>query len=317
MWAAVLDVEAVGIDDDFFDLGGNSVLAALVLTRVRDTWGLEIDLATFAASPTIAALARALEGTTGDAAATSLAPARPAESTPLLPASFAQERLWFVEQLDPGRSAYNTARAWRIVGPLDAGALGRALQYLGRRHETLRTEVVGRDGRPWQRVLPDADAALVVTDLSGVEASAREVEAQRLLAEESLRPFDLARGPLWRVRLLRLDDARHVLVVTMHHIVSDGWSHGRAAAGSSPRHTAPSSPIAIPRCRRCRSSTRTSPRGSASGWTRAGARARCSRYWRARLAGAPAALALPTDRPRPARPRARGARACPSRCPRA
>jgi len=306
IWSAVLDVESVGIDDDFFDLGGNSVLAALVLARARDTWSIEIDLAAFAAAPTIAALARAIEATPGDATAAPVAPTRRAEPAPLLPASFAQERLWFVDQLDPGRSAYNMARAWRIVGPLDAGALGRALQYLGRRHETLRTEVVGRDGRPWQRLLPDAHVALGVTDLGGIDASARAAEAQRLLAEESTRLFDLARGPLWRARLLRLDDAHHVLVLTMHHIVSDAWSmdvlsrelsaaYRAALTGRDP--ALPALPIQY---------------ADFAAWQRerldSGALEPLLAHWRARLAGAPAALAIPTDRPRPARPRGRSGR---------
>ena len=306
IWAAVLDVETVGIDDDFFDLGGNSVLAALVLARAHDTWGVEIDLATFAASPTVAALARALESATGDAPATPLAPARRAQAVPLLPTSFAQERLWFVDQLDPGRATYSMTRAWRLAGPLDSGALERALQYLGRRHETLRTVVVGMDGRPWQRVLPDADITLVVTDLDGVEAPAREAEAERLLADESTRPFDLARGPLWRARLLRLDNTHHVLVVTIHHIVSDGWSldvlsrelsaaYRAALAGLDP--ALPPLPLQY---------------ADFAAWQRerlsSGALEPLLAHWRARLAGAPAALTIATDRPRPARPRGRSAR---------
>ena len=306
IWATVLDVETVGIDDDFFDLGGNSVLAALVLARAHATWGVEIDLATFAASPTIKALARALEGASGDAPAAPLAPARRGQAVPLLPTSFAQERLWFVDQLDPGRSAYNLGRAWRVAGPLDAGALERALRYLGRRHEALRTEVVGMDGRPWQRVLPDTDIALVVTDLARVEAAMRDAEAERFLAEESLRPFDLARGPLWRARLLRLDDSHHVLVVTMHHIVCDGWSMDVLSRELSAAYRAglanqdpalPPLPIQY---------------ADFAAWQRerlsSGALEPLLAHWRARLAGAPTALTIATDRPRPARPRGRSAR---------
>ncbi len=304
IWSAVLGTDAIGVEDDFFDLGGNSLLAAAVLARVRSDWGVEIDMGAFAASPTIAALARAAGRVTVDAAA-ALALASHPEPALLRPTSFAQERLWFVDQLDPGRSVYNMARAWRIDGPLDAGALERALQYLAERHEILRTAVVGQDGRPWQRVLPQAAFTLDMTDLTETPASAGAAEADRLVADESLRPFDLERGPLWRARLLRLDGACHVLVIAIHHIVSDGWSMDVLSRELSAAYRAilrgrdpglPALPIQY---------------ADYAAWQRerlnSGALQPLLAYWRERLAGAPSTLAIATDHPRPARPRGRSA----------
>src|SRR5215471_17826159 len=142
------------------------------------------------------------------------------------PLSFAQQRLWFLDQLEPGNAFYNMPQATRMVGQLDAEALRQAFNALVRRHEALRTTFRYEDDAPVQVINPAAEVELPLIDLSGLGAEEREHEARRLANEEGKRPFDLARGPLVRSALLRLGEADHVLLLTMHHIVSDGWSMG-------------------------------------------------------------------------------------------
>jgi hypothetical protein len=152
-------------------------------------------------------------------------PARNGENT--LPLSFAQQRLWFLDQLEPGSSAYNIATALRLVGPLNLGALERCLNEIVRRHESLRTTfTVNAAQQPVQVIAPESKLLLRVEDLSALTEAKRETEAIDLATAEAQRPFDLARGPLIRARVLRLATDAHVLLFTMHHIISDGWSMG-------------------------------------------------------------------------------------------
>src|SRR5215213_6118799 len=139
------------------------------------------------------------------------------------PLSFAQERLWFIDRLEPGSAVYNLPMAWRL-GPLDEAALERALGEIVRRHEALRTTFREVDGSPVQVIAPFGGFTLPVEDLSGLGEADRQVEARRRATEEAMRPFDLAAGPLFRAALLRLGEEDHVLLLSMHHIVSDGWS---------------------------------------------------------------------------------------------
>ena len=140
------------------------------------------------------------------------------------PLSFAQQRLWFISQLEPGSSLYNLAAVRRLRGPLDVQVLEQTLTEIIRRHETLRTSIVVIEGEPVQVILPSGGFRLPVTDLSRLPLAEREMRAQQLAAAEAARPFDLAQGPLVRTELLRLAPNDHVFLVTMHHIISDGWS---------------------------------------------------------------------------------------------
>ena len=142
------------------------------------------------------------------------------------PLSFAQQRLWFLDRLEPASPFYNVATGARFPGRLDRRALERSLQEIVRRHEALRTTFELRGGEPVQVIAPDVELALELIDLHEVEAEAREARLAQVTAQEISKPFDLARGPLVRARLVRLSDEDHVLLVTMHHIVSDGWSTG-------------------------------------------------------------------------------------------
>ncbi len=215
-----------------------------------------------------------------------------------IPLSFAQERLWFLEQLSPGGASYHIARAFSLAGPLDVAALARSVDTIVSRHEVLRTSFEVEAGQPVQVVVPELALSIPVLDLRAVPEPAREEEARRLEREEVLRPFDLARGPFLRLTLLRLAAERSVLLLTLHHIAADGWSLGivyremgelyRGLAGGGMRSLAPL-PIQY---------------GDFAVWQRerfgGAVLEKLLAYWRPQLAGAPPMLALPTDRPRPA-----------------
>ena len=230
VWAAVLGLERVGAHDNFFDLGGHSLLATQVVSRLRDVFGVEIPLRALFECPTVAGLAERIEAIRrGGAPPTSRRSSHAARLGPL-PLSFSQEALWFLDQLAPGQPTFNVTAALRITGPLDRGALERSLNELVRRHESLRTTFVAtwrhtssgdRTGAPASSWKPSI--------LPCCRSGDREAEAKRRAIEESRRPFDLTRGPLARVSLLRLGDADHAVLLTMHHLITDGWSFGVAA----------------------------------------------------------------------------------------
>ena len=214
-----------------------------------------------------------------------------------LPLSFAQQRLWFLDQLEPNNSFYNIPLAVRLRGALDTAALERGFSELVRRHESLRTTFVVDEGEPAQVIAPPARFSLEVQDLSASAHEQREEQARRLAAEEAGTPFDLSRGPLLRVRLLRLGEEEHVLLLTMHHIISDGWSMGvlirevatlyeaYAHGEESPLEELPIQYADFAVWQR--------------EWLSGEVLEKQLNYWRGQLAGAPPVLELPTDKPRP------------------
>ncbi|HEX7239101.1 MAG TPA: amino acid adenylation domain-containing protein, partial [Longimicrobiaceae bacterium] len=225
IWAEVLGVERVGVGENFFDLGGHSLLATRAVSRIREVLSVELPLRALFEAPTVAGLAERVEALRR-AGQPVLPPVVPVERTGALPLSFAQERLWFLDRLQPGSAFYNIPAAVRLEGAQDAGALERAVGEVVRRHEALRTTFAEVEGSPVQVVAPFGGFALPVEDLSGVEEGERAAVARRRVAEDAARPFDLERGPLFRAGLLRLGAEEHVLLLCMHHVVSDGWSMG-------------------------------------------------------------------------------------------
>ena len=223
IWAELLHLAEVGVHDDFFALGGHSLLSTQVISRVRDALGVELPLRILFEEPTIAGLAGHIEALLGDGVGAAPPIERASREEPL-PLSFAQQRLWVVDRLEPGSAAYNMAGALRLRGVLDLAALRSGIGGLTRRHESLRTTFEERGGAPVQVIHPPTPVPLPLVDLQGLPEAQREPEAERLAAEEALRPFDLARGPLLRATLVRLADDDHVLLFTLHHVVSDGWS---------------------------------------------------------------------------------------------
>jgi amino acid adenylation domain-containing protein len=227
IWTEVLGLSAVGATDDFFELGGHSLLATQVVSRVRESFGVELPLTRLFENSTVEGLAAHVEALARDGEQMVAPPIRRAPRDEELPLSFAQQRQWFLHQLDPEGYAYNIPAAVRLRGELHVTALEQTFAELVRRHESLRTVFAARGGVPVQIINPPAPFSLEVEDLSGLpDEATREARARELAAEEARRPFDLTRGPLLRASLLRLDESYQVLLLTMHHIVSDAWSLG-------------------------------------------------------------------------------------------
>ncbi len=294
IWSEIFD-RAVGVDDDFFDLGGHSLLATRVVARVRDAFGVELPVRRLFEQPTVAGLAGSVEALLGVGGALEAPVIERVPRTGLLPLSFSQRRLWFLDQLDPGSAVYNIPYPLQIAGPLNVAALSQALEEIVRRHEALRTSFPSgpADGEPYQEIAPAGPVPLPVIDLGQAPD-----EAEARIRSESLRPFNLGTGPLFRTALLRLNRKRYVLLLTMHHIVSDGWSmeillrelavlYGAFAAG----RPSPLAELSVQYADFAVWQRR---------WLSGEALARQLDYWRRQLAGAPAGLDLPTDFPRPA-----------------
>ncbi|MDZ4343158.1 MAG: amino acid adenylation domain-containing protein, partial [Candidatus Binatia bacterium] len=226
IWETVLSVAPVGIHDNFLDLGGNSLLAAQIVSRVFDEFHIELPLRLILEAPTVAALAQHIDTalrTVRDHGGRAL---KPAPRNAKLPLSFAQQRLWFLNQLEPESPAYNESRAYRLSGVLDMTAVQKALDQIVARQEVLRTNFISVGGNPTPVIAETRPVELPLIDLSAWPESGRDAEARRLLAENVRRTFDLSRDLMLRVMLLRLDEQEHILLVVNHHIASDSWSSG-------------------------------------------------------------------------------------------
>jgi amino acid adenylation domain-containing protein len=301
IWAEVLGVARVGRGDHFFELGGHSLLAVQMISRVRQVLHADVALGQVFTRPLLADFARELESS----ARAELPPIEPAPREGRIPLSFGQQRLWFLEQMGNLGRTYHVSKGQRLRGELDRRALVRALDALVARHETLRTVFAQVDGVPEQRIAPaDAGFHLLEHDLAG-RADA-DAELRRLTAEEADPPFDLERGPLIRGRLIRLAADDHLLVITMHHIVSDGWSMevltrelGALYDAFRRGEASPLPPLPV-------------QYADYAVWQRRWVEGRVlqeqAEYWTRTLTGAPELLELPTDRPHPAHVDRRGAK---------
>ncbi|HEX7239949.1 MAG TPA: amino acid adenylation domain-containing protein, partial [Longimicrobiaceae bacterium] len=298
IYAEVLRRERVGIADGFFAMGGHSLLATQVISRVQAALGVEVPLRALFEAPTVAALAERVDESLRTVAGVRVPPLLPVPRNGPLPLSFAQQRLWFIDQLEPGSPAYNMPFPLRLRGALDVRALERALTELVRRHESLRTVLARVDGEPVQVIREPAPRVLPVADLSALPAEARGREAHRLAVEDARRPFDLSRGPLLRAALARLADDDSLLLVNLHHVVSDGWSMGVLVREVSALYGAFSrgEPSPLPELPVQYADYAAWQRAWLTGETLE----RQIGYWKERLGGAPPLLELPTDHPRPA-----------------
>ncbi len=294
IWAKVLGVDRVGIFENFFELGGHSLLATQVISQVRHAFEVEIPLRKIFETPTVAGLSISVEESSS---ATPLPELRPIPRDSELPLSFSQQRLWFLEQLDPANIAYNIPYSVRLKGTLDRNALERCLNEIVRRHEVLRTTFTMRNGKTVQVINPAEPWVLELHDLQHLPRDEREPEARRLAMEESRQPFDLARGPMVRTTLLCLDEQDHVLLLTMHHIVFDAWSIGilLQEMGALYQAFTAGRPSPLPELPVQYADFAHWQTNLLQGETLAGH----VDYWRAQLEGV-ATLELPTDRPRPA-----------------
>jgi amino acid adenylation domain-containing protein len=308
IWSEVLSVPQVGARDGFFELGGHSLLATRAVSRIREVFGVELPLRALFEAPVLADLAAVVDGMRGAGETAQAAPpVVPVPRDGALPLSFAQERLWFLDQMEPGSTAYNVPSVLRLVGALDAAAMERALGELISRHESLRTVfATGPDSTPVQVIHPAGTFTLPVIDLSTVAEEARDEAVRAAVREETGRPFDLAAGPLFRAALVRVSDDEHVLALTLHHAVTDGWSMGvlfRELGALYETYKNGAESVLPPHAVQY---------ADHAAWQRAWLAGeplqRQLAWWKDALAGAPAVLELPTDRPRPAVFSGRGAR---------
>ncbi|WP_432079878.1 amino acid adenylation domain-containing protein, partial [Streptomyces sp. YPW6] len=299
VWAEVLGVERVGIHDNFFELGGDSILSIRVAGRIQAALDIDFSVREIFDRPTVSGLAAAVENALRERQGTRLPTIRPRTTADdSIPLSFGQQRLWFIDQLAPGQSAYNSAFAVRLAGPLDTSALRAALDGVVARHEALRTTFTAVDGTPEQVINPVGAVALTEHDLEAVAGHDQDTCLRALVRDEVNRPFDLAAGPLFRALVVRVGVDDHVLVLSMHHAVSDGWSLGVLSDELSALYSAGVSgkPVSLPELPVQYADFAVWQRDWLSGEVLDGQLA----VWRERLAGIPDLLELPVDRPRPA-----------------
>ena len=302
LWQDLLKVERVGIHDNFFALGGHSLLGMILIARVQESIKVDLSLRDLFDHPTIEKLADRIVAS--DLSLPAAQPLVRQERGELIPLSHAQERLWVVEQLGASGAAYHIVSALRAVGALDVAALQASVDQLVERHESLRTRFESVGGRAVQRI--DAAGAVRVRteDLSALGAAASS-RALALVQEEGRRTFDLQSGPLLRVLLVKVSAEEHVLLLMMHHIVADGWSMGVIVRELSALYAAQVRGVAaaLPELPIQYADYAIWQRQ----WLQGEVLEQQLRYWRERLAGAPLALELPTDRQRPAVASYRGA----------
>ncbi|TVT53851.1 amino acid adenylation domain-containing protein [Amycolatopsis rhizosphaerae] len=295
VWQHVLHTTPIGRHDNFFTLGGHSLLAVRLQTLVRAEFDVELPLRVLFETPDLAALAAEFGNRTLEAATAvplvPLVPLIPQPRTGPLPLSFAQQRLWFLEQWQPGTPLYHIAGALRLTGALDVPALRRSCQALAERHESLRTHLTTSEGQTYQAVSPPSGVELPIVDLGALDAAERPAVAERLVQAVAEKPFALTTGPLWRTVLLRLGPAEHLLALSLHHLVADGHALELlfAELGAGYGHAPVSGPSPV-------------QYGDYAVWQRKWLESEQARralaYWREQLAGLDAAP-LPTDLPRP------------------
>ncbi len=293
----VLHLDRVSIYDSFFDLGGHSLLATQVLSRLREAFDVEFPLALVFESPTAAEMAPKIDLATAENNGVDAPPIVPVARDGQLELSFAQQRLWFLDQLEPNSAFNNIPIALRLKGDLDVSALEQSLNELVNRHETLRTCFGDVSGKPVQLIEPALAIELNVEEIEGVTSADREAKIIQLATVETQTPFDLSKAPLVRVRLLKVNENDHVILFTMHHIISDGWSIAIIVQEIAAIYKAivngedinlPELPVQY---------------ADFSAWQRQMLTGdnleKQLGYWREFLAGTPGMLELPTDFPRP------------------
>lgn len=295
IWTEVLKVDNIGINDEFFNMGGHSLLAIQAVSRIRDVFGVEIPLQSLFESPTIAGLATVLSAAKGSQAVQRIERRKLAGSPPL---SFAQEQLWFLDQLAPGSPVYNMGDVVNFHGKYNAEAMHRAIQELVRRHEILRTSFSHSGGQAVQMISPEVNLPLAELDLSSLSEQERQQEWTRVVREQERKPFDLSRAPLLRATVVHLSAQEHRLLLTTHHILADEWSMEVVHQELKQLYDAFSEgrPSPLPELPIQYADFACWQRE----WMKGEVLESQTSYWKEALAGAPLILELPTDKPRPA-----------------
>ncbi|GHO70206.1 hypothetical protein KSC_090980 [Ktedonobacter sp. SOSP1-52] len=297
-WQQVLQRDQLEVEQNFFEVGGHSLLATQIVARLQQITGIEIPLRTLFEAPTIASLSQRIEALLQHTALQPPPTLLPAERPEQIPLSFAQQRLWFMHQMEPESSAYNIPAALRLSGPLSVAALEKSLQHIVQRHENLRTIFISQQGTPMQVIAPSLSIQLPLLDLQNLPSAAQEEQVLLLARQEALRPFDLATGPLLRVYMLRLGQESYALLFNLHHIIADGWSAGvlinelttlYSAALRDEQASLPALPVQYADYALWQQE-----------WLQGERLHEQLDYWQRQLADVPATLNFPTDRPRPA-----------------
>jgi amino acid adenylation domain-containing protein len=295
IWEHVLGRPQVDVNDNFFQVGGDSILATQLIARIYDAFQVELSFLTFFETPTVASLSERIEEARLTGQHLRAPELQPLPRDGNLSLSLAQQRLWFFEQLHPGTPTYNIVMAIRFQGTLNVEALERSLTEMVRRHEALRTIFATDKGEPFQIVTPAAPFPLSVVDLQEVRITEQEAQGMRLITEAAQSPFDLMHGPLFRATLLR-GTLEQMLLFVMHHIISDGWSMGVLLQELATLYTAYATerPPALP--------VLPIQYADFAHWQRQWLRGEILEqhvaHWKQQLGGSPATLELPTDRPR-------------------
>jgi len=298
IWADVLKLDKVSITSSFFDLGGHSLMATQVISRIRNAFDVELQLRNLFETPTVKQIAQEIDRmrkADSGAAAPAIEKADRGQEIPL---SFAQQRLWFLDQLAPGSSSYNIPSALLLEGILDTAALEKSIDEIVRRHESLRTVFANEDGKPFQHIVENINFKLEQIDLSELEEDHAQQELKHLFNKDALTPFNLRIGPLFRAMLVELPAQNHAILFNMHHIIADGWSIGvlmneivQLFAAYSQGKDSPLTELEI-----------QYPDFAAwqQNWLKDDILDNQVEFWKKALDGAPPILELPTDRPRPA-----------------
>ncbi|NJM75068.1 MAG: AMP-binding protein [Acaryochloridaceae cyanobacterium RU_4_10] len=302
LWGTLLHQERVGIHDNFFDLGGHSLLATQAISQVRDAFQVELPLRTLFEAPTVAKLSDRIETLMGSGRGLVALPLQKGDRPEPIPLSFAQQRLWFLDRLEPGSAAYHLFRAVRLEGVLNYPALENSLNEILRRHEALRTCFAVVRDKAVQVVAEYSPLVLSVMDLRSIPEAQQPIEIQRQAKREAQRPFNLTQAPLLRATVLQRSPDSQVLFLTLHHIVADGWSAGilvqelavlydrfcKDDSASGAPQSLPTLPLQYADFACCQQH-----------WLQAGLLDPQLAYWQQRLSGEIPLLNLPTDRPRP------------------
>ncbi|MGA9380654.1 MAG: amino acid adenylation domain-containing protein, partial [Phormidium sp.] len=298
LWEQILNLSPIGIHDNFFELGGHSLLATQLISRIRSQLQVEISLQSLFTEPTVAKLAQVIYQLQQQNLQLSSLPIVKRENDTDLSLSFAQTRLWFIDQFEPNSPLYNIPFALRLEGKLEVAALEQSLATIITRHEALRTNFISIDGQPTQIIHAVSNWGLSVVDLTHLSIPESEIATQQLTQQQAIQPFDLANDSLIRGTLVALSETEHILLICIHHIVSDGWSMGVFASELTILYNAyaqgqlsPLTPLPI-------------QYADFAIWQRQWLQGEVLQtqlsYWQTQLANAPALLSLPTDRPRPA-----------------
>jgi len=296
IWAEILNIKQVGVLDNFFDLGGHSLLATQLVSRIRDEFNLELELKTLFETTTLEKLARIIENLGEDEFEKPPLQRTPRETS--IPLSFSQQRLWFLDQLEPGSASYNIPVAIKTRGPLNIEALKNSLNEIMHRQEVFRTAIETEGGQPKIIIHDEMPVPLIIEDLSILDKKVQDQRVETLVVEEARKSFQLHKAPLFRVRVLLISENESVLLITMHHIISDGWSVGILFYELSHLYAAnskgePSLLTELPVQYADYAYWQRS-------WLKDTILEKQLNYWKEKLGGAPALLELPTDNPRPA-----------------